>query len=109
MKRVIGLLLVAVASGSGARVWARLDALTQDVRCAVRVLRRVPTFSVTACVILSAGIGLNLTFFHLVDVTMLQPLAVKEPGDAHPARAAREDVQFERRPVSCDAVHPRAQ
>lgn len=57
-----------------------LDALSQDVRYAMRVLRRVPTFSVTACVILSAGIGLNLTFFHLLNVTILQPLTVKEPA-----------------------------
>jgi hypothetical protein len=31
------------------------------VRYAMRVLRRVPAFSVTACVILTAGIGLNLS------------------------------------------------
>src|SRR4029453_3508297 len=60
--------------------WRRLDALTQDLRYAMRVLRRVPTFSVTACVILSAGIGLNLTFFHLLNVTLLRPLTVKEPA-----------------------------
>ena len=73
------------------RDWGRLDALTQDLRYAMRVVRRVPTFSVTACVILSAGIGLNLTFFHLLNVTLLRPLTVKEPATL---------IRLERRGIS---------
>jgi predicted permease len=56
-----------------------LEHLLQDVRIALRVLRRAPVFSITAFLILSAGIGLNLTFFHLLNVTTLQPLSVKDP------------------------------
>src|SRR5687768_5191898 len=60
--------------------WGGLDRLGQDLRLGFRTLRHVPSFSLTALVILSAGIGLNLTFFHLLNVTMLQPLAVKDPS-----------------------------
>src|SRR5687768_15356227 len=60
--------------------WGGLDRLGQDLRQAFRTLRHVPSFSLTAIVILSAGIGLNLTFFHLLNVTALQPLAVKDPA-----------------------------
>lgn len=60
--------------------WGGLDRLGQDLRQAFRTLRHAPSFSLTALVILSAGIGLNLTFFHLLNVTSLQPLAVKDPA-----------------------------
>ena len=60
--------------------WGGLDRLGQDLRQAFRTLRHVPSFSLTALVILSAGIGLNLTFFHLLNVTALQPLPVKDPA-----------------------------
>lgn len=59
--------------------WGWLDRAWQDVRHAVRVLRRAPAFSITAVLILSAGIGLNLTFFQVLNVTMLQPPDVREP------------------------------
>ncbi len=61
-------------------VWRWLDAAAQDLRYGLRVLRRVPSFSLTAFVILTAGVGLNLTFFHLLNVAALQPLDVKEPA-----------------------------
>ena len=60
--------------------WGPLDRLGQDLRQAARSLRHAPSFSITAIVILSAGMGLNLTFFHLLNVTSLQPLPVKDPA-----------------------------
>ena len=59
--------------------WGAVDRLGEDVRDAVRVLRRTPVFSLAAALILSAGIGLNLTFFHLLNVTMLRAPAVMDP------------------------------
>ena len=56
-----------------------LDRAWQDLRQAARVLRRAPGFSITSVAILSVGIGLNLTFFHVLNATLLQPLAVKDP------------------------------
>src|SRR5688500_743231 len=43
-------------------------------------LERVPAFSVTAILILGGGIGLNLTFFNLLNVTMLKPVEVTDPA-----------------------------
>jgi predicted permease len=60
--------------------WGPLDGVLQDVRHACRTLLRAPAFSLTAVVILSLGIGLNLTFFNLLNVTMLQALPVKDPA-----------------------------
>jgi macrolide transport system ATP-binding/permease protein len=60
--------------------WNWLDGALWDLRDAFRALRRAPSVSVTAVLILSAGIGLNLTFFHLLNVTALQPLAVADPA-----------------------------
>lgn len=68
--------------------WGWVDRLAQDVRQAIRVLLRAPGFSIAALVILTAGIGLNLTFVHILRVTSLQPLAVKNPDTL---------VQFDRR------------
>ncbi|MGH8637685.1 MAG: FtsX-like permease family protein, partial [Burkholderiales bacterium] len=60
--------------------WGWLDHAVQDLRHSSRILRRAPSFSITAFLILSVGIGLNLTFFHLLNVTALQPMAVKDPA-----------------------------
>lgn len=59
--------------------WNWLDHLLQDLRCATRALRKSPGFTVTAALILSMGIGMNLAFFQTVNVTYLQPLPVRDP------------------------------
>ena len=48
------------------RGWAFLDALIQDVRFALRVLRRDRGFALTAIVVLGVGLGVNNMFFTLV-------------------------------------------
>lgn len=60
--------------------WGWLDGTLRDLRDAFRSLRRAPSVSITAFLILSAGIGLNLTFFHLLNVTALEPVAVRDPA-----------------------------
>ena len=60
--------------------WGWLERAAQDLRHAARTLRRVPSFSVTAILILGGGIGLNLTFFNLLNVTMLKPVEVTDPA-----------------------------
>lgn len=57
--------------------WHWLDTAWQDLRYARRTLN--PGFAITAGLILSLGIGLNLTFFQIVNVTLLEPLPVKNP------------------------------
>ena len=59
--------------------WGWLDRLRQDIAGGARVLRRSPVFALTACLILSGGVGLNLTFFQLLNVTTLRPPAIVDP------------------------------
>jgi len=59
--------------------WGWLDALTQDLRFATRLLWRSPAFTVTAIVVLSLGVGLNLAAFQLIDLIALSWLPVRSP------------------------------
>src|SRR5262245_38808490 len=59
--------------------WRWLDDVGRDFRLGLRTLRRSPGFTLTAIVILSLGIGVNLAFFQIVNATMLQSLRVKDP------------------------------
>jgi predicted permease len=58
-----------------------IDTLHQDLRYAVRSLRRTPGFAVAAIVTLALGIGANAATFTLLDAAMFKPLNVPAPGD----------------------------
>jgi predicted permease len=57
-----------------------LDALRQDVRHGLRVMRRSPGLTAATIVSLGVGIGANTTIFTLFDALLLRPLPVAEPG-----------------------------
>lgn len=52
----------------------------QDVRTAVRALRRRPGFAAGVALTLGLGIGATTTIFSVVDGVMLRPLPYEEPG-----------------------------
>lgn len=59
--------------------WNWLDDAAQDFRLGMRALKRSPVFAITAILILSFGIGLNLTVFQMAQVVLLRGPSVPRP------------------------------
>ena len=53
--------------------------MLDDLRQAVRSLRKQPGFTVVAVLTLAFGIGVNVSLFSLVNAIFLEPLRVKDP------------------------------
>ena len=61
-----------------------LEQVQQDVRYALRGLRRSPAFTATVIITLGLGIGANAAMFNVVDRLMFRPLAyMRNPSTVH--------------------------
>src|SRR5258706_1235880 len=58
-----------------------LEALVQDARYAVRILRQNPGFASVAILSLALGIGANTAIFTLIDTVLLRSLPVRDPQE----------------------------
>jgi predicted permease len=67
--------------------WTWIDRLCQDLRYGVRVMMRLPGFTLLAVAILSIGIGVNVAAFSLFNMVALKPLPV--PGAERLVRLER--------------------
>jgi macrolide transport system ATP-binding/permease protein len=58
----------------------RAETVAQDLRFALRQLRRSPGFTLTAILVLALGMGANLAIFAFVDAALLKPLPYRAPA-----------------------------
>jgi predicted permease len=79
-RRAIGNVTLAVEDVRDVWTVRMLDHTSQDVRDAVRGLRKSPGFALVAIGTLALGIGANTALFSIFSSLILRPLPVRDPG-----------------------------
>src|SRR5215469_8775720 len=57
-----------------------MNNLAQDIRYALRGLRKAPAFAVIAIITLGLGIGANTAIFTVINAVFFHPIPVKDPA-----------------------------
>src|SRR5215472_7944207 len=60
-------------------IWTLWERLIQDVSYALRMMRKNPTFTVLATLLLALGIGANTAIYSFVDALLVRLLPVTDP------------------------------
>lgn len=77
-----------------------MDTLTQDVRFALRGLRKRPGYAAAVVLTLALGVGVNAAVFSVVNAVMLRPLPYPEPDRIVDVLAINSRISSERGGVS---------
>ena len=85
-----------------------METLIQDLKFALRNLRRTPAFPLTAIVTLALGIGATTAIFTTLNAVLLGPLPYPEPGDLYAAHGADRWARHHRSGVRRDLPAERA-
>ena len=78
-RRAMGNVTLAVEEVRDVWVSRAVDQLWQDIRIAIRGLRRNPVFTLVAIGTLALGIGANTALFSIFNGLILRPLPVRDP------------------------------
>ena len=57
-----------------------MESIWQDVRFAVRGLRKRPGFAAVTMITIALGVGATTSIFSIVNGVLLRPLPLEEPG-----------------------------
>ena len=68
-----------------------MNTVLQDVRFALRALRRTPAFPLAAIATLALGIGATTAIFSTVNAALLTPLPYPHPEDLYSLRTTLTD------------------
>lgn len=78
--------------GREGREWTLITSLGQDLRTAVRMLRKAPSFTAFSVATLAIGIGATSAIFSVVDAVLLTPLPYDRPEELVVVGGRRADT-----------------
>jgi predicted permease len=91
---------IDLRTAASAQRRSRMEGIGQDLRLAVRHLRRAPAFTTAVVLTFAIGIGANAAIFSVVNGVLLQPLPFPDPGRLYAVYSANRSAGMTHASVS---------